>query len=61
MAHQMLYVNVIGQSLMFVGALEKHYINDLVSQANECGDEIISDVEKNEIVQIVEKMIKTTK
>ncbi|MGE7132994.1 hypothetical protein [Lysinibacillus xylanilyticus] len=37
------------------------YIDDLVSQANECRDEIISDVEKNEIVQIVEKMIKTTK
>lgn len=37
------------------------YINDLVSQANKYRDEIISDVEESEIVQIIEKMIKTTK
>lgn len=37
------------------------YINDLVSQANEYSDENISDVEESEIVQIIEKMIKTTK
>lgn len=35
------------------------YINDLVSQANEFRDEIISDVEESEIIQIIEKVIQT--
>ncbi|MEC1179045.1 hypothetical protein P9B03_11170 [Metasolibacillus meyeri] len=37
------------------------YIDGLVNQVNECGNEIISSIEKDEIIRVVEKMVKVNK